>query len=429
MYAETVNFPKMAMVKQIINQPAIADVKSASQTALQQINVSDRIKPGEKVAITVGSRGIANLKTITEILIDTVRQAGGEPYILPAMGSHGAGTAEGQKEMLAALGISEETLHVPILACGEVSQIGTTSSGIPVYVNASALPEKIDKIILFNRVKEHTEFEGDIESGIHKICAIGVGNPKGALTVHQYALDVGYEKAITEVGGYIIKHLPVAFAFATVENYYHKTAYLQAMLPDQIEEEEKKLLKLAKSTLGKIPFDEVDVLIVDEMGKNVSGSGMDTNVIGRIMVFGQKEPSKPVIKRIVVLDTTEESHGMATGIGLADFTTKKLIDKLDSWPTYFNCVTAQSPEKGRLPIYFATEKESIGAALTCIGSTPAEKARVVHIQNTNEVRFIEISESLMNEANNKPNLEILGELTPMQFDEAGNIIKITDRQK
>jgi len=429
MYAETVNFPQMAMVKQIINQPAIEDVKSASQTALQQINVADRIKPGEKVAITVGSRGIANLKTITEILIDTVRQAGGEPYILPAMGSHGAGTAEGQKEMLAALGISEETLHVPILACGEVSQIGTTPSGIPVYVNNSALTEKIDKIILFNRVKEHTEFEGDIESGIHKICAIGIGNPKGALTVHQYALDVGYEKAITEVGGYIIKHLPVAFAFATVENYYHKTAYIQAMLPDQIEEEEKKLLKLAKSTLGKIPFDEVDVLIVDEMGKNVSGSGMDTNVIGRIMVFGQKEPVKPVIKRIVVLDTTAESHGMATGVGLADFTTKKLIDKLDSWPTYFNCVTAQSPEKGRLPIYFATEKESIGAALTCIGSTPAEKARVVHIQNTNEVRFIEISESLMNEAKNKPNLEILEEMKPMQFDEAGNIIKITDRQK
>jgi len=427
-YAETVNFPQMAMVKQIIAQPAIEDIKSACRKELQQINLSERIKPGEKVGITVGSRGISNLKAIVEILIDAVKQVGGEPFILPAMGTHGAGTAEGQKEMLASLGISEETLHVPVLACGEVSQIGTTPSGIPVYVNDVTQSDKMDKIILFNRVKEHTEFEGEIESGIHKICSIGIGNPKGSLAVHQYALDFGYEKTITEVGDYIIKHLPVAFAFATVENYYHKTAYIKAMLPEEIADEEKKLLKLAKSTLGKVPFDEFDVLIIDEMGKNVSGSGMDTNVIGRIMVFGQKEPEKPVIRRIVVLDTTEESHGMATGVGLADFTTKKLIDKLDSWPTYFNCVTAQSPEKGRLPIFFATEKESIGAALTCIGSTPAADAKVVHIQNTNEVGYMEISESLMKEAKNKPNLEILEELKPMQFDEAGNIVKITARR-
>jgi len=428
-YAETVKFPRMAMVKQIITQPAIKDIRSASRQEVQKMNLAERIKPGEKVGITVGSRGIANLKAIVEILIEAVKQAGGEPCIIPAMGSHGAGTAEGQKEMLASLGISEETLNVPVLACGEASQIGITASGIPVYVNDMVVAKKVDKLIIFNRVKEHTEFEGDIESGIHKICAIGVGNPKGALMVHQCALDFGYEKAIVEVGGYMLKHLPVAFAFATVENYYHKTAYVKAMLPEQVEEEEKKLLILAKSTLGKVPFDELDVLIIDEMGKNVSGSGMDTNVIGRIMVFGQKEPQKPVIKRIVILDTTEESHGMATGVGLADFTTKRLIDKLDSWPTYFNCITAQSPEKGRLPIFFATDKESIGAALTCIGSIPSENAKVVHIQNTNEVGYIEVSEGLMEEVKSKPNLEILEELKPMQFDEAGNIISIANRRK
>jgi len=425
MYAETVKFPKMALVKQIIAQPAIENITKAIREELKQINISERIKPGEKVGITVGSRGIANLKTIVEALIETVSQAGGQPFIIPAMGSHGAGTAKGQIEMLESLGISTETLHVPIIACGDSTQIGKTESGIPVYINDTTLSKQLDKIILFNRVKEHTEFEGDIESGIHKICAIGIGNPQGALTVHQYSLDFGYEKTITEVGSYIIKHLPVAFAFASVENYYHKTAYIKAMLPDEIATEEKKLLKLAKSTLGKIPFDNLDVLIIDEMGKNISGSGMDTNVIGRILMFGQKEPEKPVIKRIVVLDTTEESHGMATGVGLADFTTKKLIDKLDLWPTYFNCITAQAPEKGRLPIYFATEKESIGAALTCIGSTRSENAKVVHIQNTNEVGLIAVSESLMQEVLGRDNLELLTELEPMQFEEDGNIIKIT----
>ncbi|SMC62527.1 lactate racemase domain-containing protein [Sporomusa malonica] len=424
MYAETVNFPRMARVKQIIAQSAIKDIRSAVSEEVKRINVADLIKPGEKVGITVGSRGIANLKVIVEVLIEEVEQVGGEPFILPAMGSHGGGTAEGQIEMLKSLGISSETMNVPVIACGEASQIGTTQQGIPVYVNNITLSEQLDKVIIFNRVKEHTEFEGEIESGIHKICAIGIGNPKGALTVHQYSLDFGYEKTITEVGAYIINHLPVAFAFATVENYYHKTAHLKAMLPNEIADEEKRLLKLAKSNLGKIPFEELDVLIIDEMGKNVSGAGMDTNVIGRILVFGQKEPEKPVIKRIVVLDTTEESHGMATGVGLADFTTKKLVDKLDLWSTYFNCITAQAPEKGRIPIYFATEKDSIGAALTCIGITKPEDARVVHIQNTNEVEIIEVSESLVKEVVDRSNLQLLEELKPMQFDEVGNIIRI-----
>lgn len=424
MYAETVKFPKMARVKQIIAQAAINDIKGAVREELERINVADRIKPGEKVGITVGSRGVANLKIIVEVIIEAVKQVGGEPFILPAMGSHGGGTAAGQVEMLNSLGIRAEAIHVPVIAGDKASHIGTTKQGIPVYVNDITLSGQLDKLILFNRVKEHTEFEGEIESGIHKICAIGLGNPQGALAVHQYSLDYGYEQTITEVGAYIIKQLPVAFAIATVENYYHQTAHIKAMLPDEIIDAEKKLLKLAKSSLGKIPFEEVDVLIVEEMGKNISGSGMDANVIGRIQVFGQKEPETPVIKRIVVLDTTVESHGMATGIGLADFTTKKLVDKLDLWSTYFNCITAQSPEKGKLPIHFATEQESIGAALTCIGITKPENARVVHIRNTNEVEVIEVSESLLQEVLVRPNLELLAAERPMQFDESGNILRI-----
>ena len=426
MYAETVVFPKMARVKQNIVQSAVSDIKRVVQEELKRINVAERIKPGEKVGITVGSRGVANLTAIVEVLIAAVRQAGGEPFILPAMGSHGAGTAEGQLAMLESLGISQQTMGVPVLAGAESSQIGTTPQGIPVYVNDIVLSAQLDKIILFNRVKEHTEFEGEIESGIHKICAIGIGNPRGALTVHQYALDFGYEKTISEVGAYIINHLPVAFAVATVENYYHQTAHCQAMLPDEIAAGEKKLLQLAKTSLGKLPFDKIDVLIVDEMGKNISGAGMDTNVIGRIHVFGQKEPEKPVIKRIVVLDVTAESHGMATGIGLADFTTKKLVDQLDLWASYFNCITAQAPEKGKIPIYFATEQESIGAALTCIGVTRPENARVVHIRNTNEMEMMEVSESLIDEVRDIPNLELLAEATPMQFDAGGNIRRVKE---
>jgi len=418
-FSTEISFPRMVRVQQTIEAPKVASLNDEMEDQLKRIRFHTLIRRGDRIGITVGSRGIASITQLLGILIDAVKSAGGKPYIIPSMGSHGGGEAKGQVQVLKSLGIDEQSLGIPIRACTESAHIGTTESGIPVYVNREAL-SKADKLILFNRVKSHTEFSAHVESGIYKMCAVGLGNPQGAKVVHEFGLDLGYEKTIVDVGGYIIEHLPVVCAVATVENYYHEVSNVKAMLPRDILSEEKKLLRIAKKNVGKLPFDTMDLLIVDRIGKNISGAGMDTNVIGRLMVYGQRDFSKPDIKRIVVLDLAEESHGNAIGIGLADYTVKRVLDKIDRQPTYLNCITAQTPEKARLPIWFQTDREAIGAALVSIGSVRPQDARVAHIKNTEEIRYLNISESLLYEAEKRSDLRILGKPAPMKFDENGN---------
>jgi hypothetical protein len=416
-------FPNMVPVQQSIETPRIEDVGAETEKELQRIRFSTLIQGGDRVGITVGSRGLASIGELLGVLIHAIRDAGGEPFIIPSMGSHGGGTAEGQIRVLQSLGIDEKSMGVPIRASGESEKIGTTENGTPVYVSREVLADT-DKLVLLNRVKSHTEYSGSIESGICKMCAIGLGNPRGAKVVHELALDLGYERTIVEAGLYIIEKLPIVCAVATVENYYHEVSHVKALLPENILREEQNLLRIAKANTGQLPFDRLDLLIVDEIGKNISGAGLDTDVIGRIMVYGQQEPPKPDIKRIVVLDITDESHGNAIGIGLADFTVKRLLDKIDRESTYLNCITAQTPEKGRLPIWFHSDREAIGVALLSIGSVKPAGARVVHIKNTEEVRYVEVSESLLKETEKREDLETTGELKPMEFDENGNLNRI-----
>jgi hypothetical protein len=398
-------------------------VQAAVEKELQRIQVFGLIRRGDRVGITMGSRGMANLRETVGALVETVQKAGGKPFVVPGMGSHGGGTADGQLKILQSLGIEEQSLGVPVRACAESEMIGTTASGVPVHVS-TAVVNDLDKLILFNRVKSHTEFNGSIESGIHKMAAVGLGNPRGAKTVHEYALDMGYEAAIVETGRFVMDTLPVVCAVATVENYYHETAQVRAMLIEGVPVEERDLLRMAKAGNGRIPFDRLDLLIVDEIGKDVSGAGMDTGVIGRIMVYGQAEPLKPDIKRIAVLDLTEASHGNAIGIGLADFAAGRVLHKMDRAATYLNCITAQTPEKARIPTSFPTDREVIEAALLSIGPVKTKNARVVHIRNTELVKVMEISESLVAEADSRKDLDIVEPPKPMQFDEAGSLERV-----
>jgi hypothetical protein len=417
-----INYPRMYRIYQIFDAPRVARIEEELNRELRSIQPSFQFKEGMRIAITAGSRGIAHIDRILKALVQFLKENGARPFLFPAMGSHGGGTAEGQLEILKSLNITEESIGAPILSSMEVVEIGRSSFGFPILVDKHAAGA--DGIIVVNRIKPHTEFEGPIESGLMKMVAIGMGKHKGCLEVHKQTVHYGYREVIPEIGGVILGKLPFLFGVAIVENVYDQTAMIQAILPSRFLVEEKRLLVQAKRLMARLPFDKVDVLIVDQMGKNISGTGMDTNVIGRIMFIGEKEPDRPQITRVVVLDLTEESHGNAVGIGLADYTTQRLINKIDSWTTSTNAITAMTPEKGRIPIGFRTDKEAVDAALSTIGAIYPEKARLIHIKNTLEMGEIDVSEAFLKEVEGRENLKVLKELGSLPFDEEGKIVHI-----
>ncbi|RPJ11593.1 MAG: DUF2088 domain-containing protein, partial [Deltaproteobacteria bacterium] len=377
------NYPKMYRIRQMLDVPRVQSIEETLDRELKSVNMESLIKPGMRVAITAGSRGIANIDRILRHLVSMLKKNSARPFLIPAMGSHGGGTAEGQMEILKSLNITEESIGAPIRSSMEVVGIGTSSFGFPVLVDKHAA--EADGIVVVNRIKPHTEFEGPIESGLMKMMAIGMGKHKGCLEVHKQTIHYGYRDVIPEIGRVILERLPVLFGVGVVENTYDETSILRAIRPSEFLAQEKKLLAEAKRLMARLHFDRNDDLIVDKMGKNISGTGMDTNVIGRIMFIGEREPERPRITRIVVLDMTEETHGNAVGIGLADFTTERLVDKLDRVAMSINAVAAMTPEKGRIPIALKTDKEAVEAALQTIGAVDPEKARVIHIRNTLEI--------------------------------------------
>ena len=415
-----INYPQMYRIHQVFDAPRVTRIEEELNRELTSIQTHFQLKKGMRIAITAGSRGIAHIDRILKTLIQFLQEKGAKPFLFPAMGSHGGGTAEGQLEILKSLNITEESIGAPILSSMEVVEIGRSSFGFPILVDKHAA--EADGIIVVNRIKPHTEFEGPIESGLMKMIAIGMGKHKGCLEVHKQTVHYGYREVIPEIGGVILEKLPFLFGVAIVENVYDQTGMIQAILPSRFLLEEKRLLAQAKNLMARLPFDKVDVLIVDQMGKNISGTGMDTNVIGRIMFIGEKEPDRPKITRVVVLDLTEESHGNAVGIGLADYTTQRLVNKIDSWTTSTNAITAMTPEKGRIPITLATEREAIDAALNTIGAVDPEKARVIHIKNTLEIGELDVSEAFLKEVEGRRNLKVLKDLGPLSFDEGGEIV-------
>ncbi len=417
--------PKMVRVKQKIYAPKIDDYTAVLRDELGKAGLGGRVKPGAKIAITAGSRGIAHIPEILATVVDEVKRAGGRPFIVPAMGSHGGATPEGQVAVLRSLGITPESVGAPIYASMEVEEVGRLENGEPVYVDRFAL--KSDGIIVVNRVKPHTDFKGRIESGLMKMMVIGLGKQKGAETVHRYQLE-GYHKLIPEAARLIMEKTPIILGVAIVENARHEIALIRALRPEEIEREETSLLKTAKDLMVRIPFEEIDVLIVDEMGKNISGAGMDTNVIGRFWTSTEEyEPRVPKIKRIVVLDLTEESHGNAIGIGLADITTKRLFSKIDFEKTFMNCLTSTWPETAKIPPFLPNDRDAILMAMRCCGPIDPLKAKIVRIKNTLELEHMWISESLYELVKQDKKLseriEILGEPEEMRFDVLGNLVR------
>jgi len=413
------NYPRMYRIRQTIDAPEIDNIENTITQELGSLELASRITPGARVAITAGSRGINHIDRILKQVIHILKSYKARPFIVPAMGSHGNGTAQGQLEILKSLNISEETMGIPILSSMEVRQIGVSSHGFPVLVDKHAA--QADGVVIMNRIKPHTEFEGPIESGLMKMMAIGLGKHKGCFEVHRQTVNFGYSSVIPEIGSMILDRIPVLFGVGIVENIYDETACIKACLPDQFYETESMLLKKAKKYMARLPFDKIDILILDEMGKNISGTGMDTNVIGRIMFIGEKEPDRPKITRIVVLGLTEPSHGNGVGIGLADFTTRDVINKLDTRAMATNAITAMTPEKARLPVSLSTDRAAVEAALQTIGAVEASDARIIHIKNTLEMSILHISHALKKEMEKRKDLMLVEEIGSLPFDANGRL--------
>lgn len=409
-------FPRMIRVRQAFARPRVADVPRAVAEALARAGLP--IKPGDTVALGAGSRGVANIGVIVGATVRWLQDLGARPFIVPAMGSHGGGTPEGQLSVLAHYGITEATMGCPVRATMDVVQVGE-ALGLPVWLDRHAA--QADWVGLVNRVKPHTDFKGSIESGLFKMMTIGLGKYQGATQYHRMNVSHGYEKVITAVGREMLARARIAFGLGVVENGYDETAVIEAFTAAGLEEGERRLLKDAREWMARLPFSPLDVLIVEEMGKNISGAGMDTNVIGRPSNPHEPFPADPKILWIVALDLTGESYGNATGIGNADFTTRRLVDKIDMKATLINCITACAPNGAKVPPTYETDREAIETALSCIGLTPPERARVIRIKNTLLLGEIEVSEAFLPELGRRPDLERRSDPAPLAFDVAGRL--------
>ena len=410
-------FPKIVPVEQSIDTQHLVDYSATLRSELEAVGLTRSIKKDMRVAITAGSRGIAHIPEMLAIIVDEVKKAGGQPFLFPAMGSHGGATAEGQMEILNALGITETATHAPILATAETKIIGTLDNGESVYIDKYAA--EADGIIVVNRIKPNTDFKDEIESGLMKMMSVGMGKQKGSRMVFWHGRE-GYHKTLKEVARLILEKTPILLGVGIVENAAGETAVIKAIPPTQIEEEERKLLRIAKSMEPGIPLKQIHVLVIKEIGKDISGTGMDTNVVGRFWLSGEVFPELPEINRIVVLDLTDRSHGNAVGIGLADFTTRRLFKKTDLYTVYLNSLNAGSPETAKLPIVLSDDRTAIWAALNTCGPVEPESAKLVIIRNTMKLKQFHISEALIPEAK-RANLKIIGEPQEMEFDLLGNL--------
>ncbi|WHY54495.1 lactate racemase domain-containing protein [Peribacillus simplex] len=406
-----IQLPKMVKVRQKFRTPQIADVAGEVKKAIKEAGVLSRINEDDRVAIAVGSRGVADLPILVRETVAAVMEAGGNPFIVPAMGSHGGATAEGQIDVLLQLGISEESVGAPILSSMEVIKLDELPNGLPVYIDKLAY--KSDKIIVINRIKPHTAFRGPVESGLMKMITIGLGKQKGAEAAHAYSFKYMAEH-VPEMAKISLTKAPIIFGLATIENAYDKPAKIVAVPAEELEEAEPGLLLEAKSLMPKIHFDSMDVLIVNELGKDISGDGMDPNITGNFAT--PYATGGPDVKRTVVLGLTEKTHGNANGIGMADMTTKAVMNEIEWEKGYANALTSTVTDVVKLPMCLDTQELAVKAAIKTCNAFDLNKVRVVRIQNTLEIGEIWISESMMEEASKNKNIEILSEPEELALD-------------
>lgn len=399
---------KLIRVKQKFPNECIEDIETAVKDEMQKSEA--KFIRGSIIAIAVGSRGIKNIHRVVKATTEYLKTLGVKPFIVPAMGSHGGANAKGQKEVLESYGITEEYVGVPIRSSMEVIELPQGDLCHKVFMDRYA--SEADGIIVINRVKVHTDFHGKTESGLLKMCVIGLGKHKQALEMHRYGV-YGLRELIPIAAKHILLNSKILLGIGIVENAYDQTMVIKAVRPEVMEEEEVKLLDICRENMPKLPVDRLDLLIVDEMGKDITGVGIDPNITGRIRIRNEKEPEKPDITNIVVTDLTESSHGNALGMGLADFITKRLYDKIDFKATYENVLTSTFLERGKMPIVADTDKKAVEYALRTCGQISPENARVIRIKNTLHLGEIYVSQSVYEEIKECENIEIMGQFEEM----------------
>lgn len=408
-----IELPRMALVEQELNSPpTLKNIRAAVREATGAVEL-----PSGSVAIGVGSRGMGRLGAIVAALVGVLKEAGADPFVVPAMGSHGASTAEGQAEVLAHLGVSEEEIGCPVRATMETVSLGKTEAGVEVFMDKNAY--EADAVIVVNRIKPHTAFRGPLESGPTKMLAIGLGKRKGAHSVHAAGWGA-IHRTIPEAARVAVKTGKVAFGLAVLENAEEEPYELVAIPAEELESGEAPLLEKARRNLPRLPFDELDVLVIDKIGKNISGGGADPNVTGRYPTpFGSGGPD---VERMVFLDLTRETGGNANGVGLADVVTERLASKMDRLATYLNALTATNPVNVKLPMVMPSDRLAVAAALaTCAGIEPPN-ARLVRIENTLNLRRMWVSEALLSQVEKNEKLTVVEEARPIEFGKNGSLV-------
>ncbi|GIQ68836.1 DUF2088 domain-containing protein [Xylanibacillus composti] len=410
--------PPMIRIRQSFDASRLEDPAGELRRKLADSPELARIQPGQQIAVVAGSRGIANLAAMTKELVEAIRARGAEPFLVPGMGSHGGATAEGQQRVLEHLGISEASMGVPIRSSMDVVEVDRLENGLPVY--ADALAAQADGIVVINRIKPHTAFRGRIESGLMKMIAIGLGKQKGAEACHQLGFKYMAEN-VPKMANILIQKLPILFGVGIVENAYDQTCRIEVVAAAEMEAREPELLEEAKSRMPRIPFEQLDVLIIDYIGKNISGDGMDPNITGRYPT--PYAHGGPDVSKMVVLDLTAESHGNANGVGTADFTTRRLVDKTD-WPaTYANGLTSTVCAPTKMATVLENDRDAIKAAIKTCNILDYTTCRLARIRDTLHLGELEISLPLLEEARRITGVEIVGVPYEWTFDADGYLTK------
>jgi hypothetical protein len=414
-------FPRFFRLEQVIEASSLPDPAGATRAALAGLPAAGLIRSGMKVAVCAGSRGIANYDVIVRTVCEALKRLGAEVFIVPAMGSHGGGTDAGQTEVLAHYGITPSAMGVPVRSSMEVVELGRAGQFI---VYQDRLAAGADAIVPVNRIKPHTDFHGALESGLIKMAVVGLGKQKGASQFHQATVRQGHAQALLMAGREVLQRSRILFGVGILENPLHQTARIAAVPAESMERREMKLLEEARGLMPRLPFEEVDLLIVDEMGKNLSGSGLDTNVIRRNSAGSFVTPGANPVLRIYVRSLHPASQGNATGIGLADFVHDRLLNAMDMQATWVNVMTALMPANARVPMHFPTDRQALTAAMQAIGRAGPRQAKVLWIKNTLNCQALAASEAYLEEARRRPDLSLQSEPALLEFDGRGDLLPV-----
>lgn len=413
-----VPLPPMVRVRQKFDATKLEDIAGAIRAEFRRPEVRDLVKPGQTVAVGCGSRGIANIALIACTVIEELKALGAKPFVFPCMGSHGAATAEGQRKVLETYGITEASTGVPVRATMDTVIVGHLDDGTPVHMDRHAA--EADAIVVINRIKPHTGFRGATESGLTKMLAIGIGKILGAATYHMHGMDA-FPELLPKIRDVNIAQRNVLFGVGIVENAYDETAHVEVVPASQLAAREPELQAMAKRHMPQIFFDEIDVLVIDEMGKNISGAGFDPNITGRNR-RAVKWSNRPLIKKIVVLNLTRITHGNATGVGGADIITMRVYKELDVPSTYANIITSMNLDGGAIPIIMNTDRDAVSLAVKTVVRVKPEHCRIVRVRNTLHLGEIEVSAAMLPEIERQPErFEVVARPHDWPFDAQGNL--------